>query len=715
MLIPLVDGETRNRLVNARAQAMRSGCSAGVALLSDDPALPTASRVALLMQHCEILYLDHQFDSACKVYDTEIEPLLERLSLECASILADNRSTIAFALFDAEGSDQFYHQVDIRRLLGVELRDSSAELEADRSASAGKHHEALPTIWKLLLDAYRKQNWRALRWAHARMARECMALNWPDEAVWHAVQALDKDLVIDAANHLAASRNSKRIAIGTDRLLKFSRLARHASLTAEFLYTIADSIPDDRVTQVMEWVSAYLDLVPINSTEELIFESSWKLVGIFSRRITSDLALQIAQKAVTHDAIVYKNSARKHLINSCGWLFATIAPQHLNQFVDPVLSLVTTHKSDFDLGESLNLVCQLAEKSAFCRDALRAALFPPGVSVSHPTFLEAASFLGWHPQNIDKLNAYAVELATRLRKQVEILDATAAPSKLGGFGQITKTVGVEKIVVHIGGAQHWIDAMAAHLDCLDDNSVRKLVQAILEMMADNRNVVSNRISLIQSLGKFIPRLPTDLAERTSQIIGRIARGDFSESEVGQTYEEATNPLNPFKINSGDPCDLRGIALLTLARGSNVHPAFSAQLHSGLLLGLLEIDNEKLRWFAVASARDADWLTESETTALIASGLDGSPEVRKLVLRGLGSVMSVNLDRQGLRLGVWAIRCASDSAEAEERAVAAKAAKNFLRHAANDEEIKERIVAILKLLSGDISHYVRNCASVIDAR
>jgi hypothetical protein len=321
--------------------------------------------------------------------------------------------------------------------------------------------------------------------------------------------------------------------------------------------------------------------------------------------------------------------------------------------------------------------------------------------------------LGWHPQDVDKFNADALKIPMALRKQVEILDANAEPAKLGGFGQIVKTMGAQKAVVHIGGAQHWIDSVAAHLDCLNDNSVLQLVDSMLEMIEENRNVVGNRISLIQSLGKFIQRLPTDLAERTSTIISRIAWGDFRESEVGQTYQEATNPLNPFKMNSGDPRDLRGVALMTLAHGAIKHSAFSEGLHSGLLLTLLEIDDEKLREYGVASARDADRLSDSEMTALIASGLDRSPKVRKLVLNGLASVVSANLDWQGLRLGVQVIRSGADSADAEERAASAKAAKTFFKHAESDKEIKERLANILKTLAGDISHYVRNCASGID--
>ena len=713
MLISLIDGKTRNQLVSARATAMKSGSLAGTALLTYDPALPDASRIAILMLRCEILYLDHQFDAACEVYDKEIDPLLERLSPECASLLADNHSTIVFASLNTDRSDQFYHQVDIRRLLGVELSDSSAQLEADRSAFSGKHYEALPTIWRLLLDAYRKQNWRALCWAHARMARECMALNWPDEAVWHAVQALDKDLVVEAARHLAASPDVRRITIGIDRLLMSSQLARHTCLAAEFLYTIADCIPDDRVIPVMEWVSARLDFVPTDWASASVFEPIWKLVGLLGCRITPDQALTLAQKAASHGSIFLKNPSRKHVVNALGRLFKTIVPESLDQFVDPILGLVTTDKSDFDFEECADLVCLLAEKSVSSRETLITALFPPGIEISNPTLLQVASILGWHPKDVDKFNEGAVKISNALRKQVEVLDANAEPAKIGGFGQIVKTTAAGKIIVHMSGAQHWIDAVAAHLDCLNDNSVLQLVQAILEKIEDDRNIVSNRISLIQSLGEFTNRLPTDLAEGASKIISRIAWGHFRESEVGQTYKEATDPLNPFKLNSGDPRDLRGIALLTLARGAKKHSAFSEDLHSGLLLNLLEKDDEKLRYFGVASARVADRLSDSEMTALVACGFDRSPEVRKLVLNGLASVVPANLNRQGLQLGVQVIRSSAESEHAVERAETAKAAKALLRHATIDEEMKERLAKIVKTLSGDISHYVRTCASDIE--
>jgi hypothetical protein len=710
MLIPFVEGKIRQQIVYARVQAMQSGCSSGIALLRDDPSLHIASRVAIAMQRCEILFLDQQNDDACKVYDTMIEPLLEKLSPECASILIDNRSTLAFASFNAEGSDQFYHQVDIRKLLGIELSDSRAEWEAERSAFAGKHYEALPAIWKILLVAYQKQNWRALYRAHAHMAKECMALNWSDEAVWHAVQALDKDLVIETANHLASSKEQNRIMIGIDRLLIYSKLAKHADLTAIFLNTITDCIPNDRVTKVMEWVSPYIEIVPSSWASASNFESIWKLVGSLGCRISPDLALIVSKKAINHGAIEYKNTVRKHLINSLYNLFEVMDSQELEQFVNPVLSLVTSLKSDFDYRESLNLVCQLAEKRVSCRETLKATLFPPGVAVSNPFLLEAASFLGWHPEEIDKLNDNAIEVALALRKQVEILGANSEPSKLGGFGQVTSIIGIERTVVHIGGAQNWLDAIASHLGCLNDNSILQLVDSILEMIACNSNIVSNRISLIRTLGLFIPRLSSDLANRVSQILSCIAHGDFSESEIGQTHEETINPLNAFKMNLGDPHALQGIALLTLARGSREHPVFSTELHSGLLQYLLEIDNQTLRRYAVVSAQHADRLSEIEITALIASGLDGTSDVRKLVLHGLASVMSISFDQLSLRLGLRIIRIASVSADAEERAEAARAAKALLKYVTDNNEIKEQLSTTLKLLSDDISYYVRKCAA-----
>lgn len=250
----LVDGQTRKRLAIARAEAMRLGPDAGIALLGDFPAMSQASRVAFMMERCELLYLDHQFEAAGLVYDREIEPLLGALTPECASLLADNRSVIASASFNADGISRFYHEVDVRRLLGVDIRDYGATLEANQDAIAGKHHAALPSMWKLLLDAYRTQNWRARQWAHVGMARECMALGWPDEAVWHAVQALDEKSVRETASRLSASRDQKRITNGIDRLLMYSKLANHAALTAEFLYIIADCIPDDRVSGVVDWV-----------------------------------------------------------------------------------------------------------------------------------------------------------------------------------------------------------------------------------------------------------------------------------------------------------------------------------------------------------------------------------------------------------------------------------------------------------------------------
>ena len=154
--------------------------------------------------------------------------------------------------------------------------------------------------------------------------------------------------------------------------------------------------------------------------------------------------------------------------------------------------------------------------------------------------------------------------------------------------------------------------------------------------------------------------------------------------------------------------MRGVALLALAKGSKIFSEFRDELHSGVLLNFLEIENETLKEFGVASALGADCLSEIETTALIANCLDAPLEARKYALYVLGSVMSVDFDRQGLRLGVRAIRSASHSTDAGERAEAARAAKSLLRYTEGGDEINTILVEILKSLSTDISHYVRRC-------
>ncbi len=710
MLTSLVDGVTRNRLVNARATAMRYGSSAGIVLLNANAELSPPARVALFMQQCELLYLDHKFDDAGKIYDDNIEPLLEHLPPECSALLADNRSIISFALFHADGSDKFYHQVDIRRLLGIELRNSSAALEAERNAKAGKHYEALPLVWRQLLETYQKQNWRALRGAHSHMARECIALNWPDEAVWHAVQALDEELVVEAANALMVLKDSNRITMAIDRALLFSKLAKHTYLAALFLNTIADCIPDDRLVIVIPWLVDNLQFVPTNWVHSSIYEPAWKLAGRLAPRLNADLLLGFAQIAVDHPFFAQGNPARKHLIDACNGIFQQISQDLLIQFIPSVINLITTYKSDFDFVDSVNLVYLFAERSESCRNEIKLALFPPKVQVSNHILLILASFLECQLQDEETINASAARIASSIRKQVEVLDETAEPSKLGGFGQITKSKGSEKIVVHMAGNQHLIDAIAAYISRLSDTSVRQLVEALLEMIVDDRNIVSNRVSLTQSLKKFVPRIPPELAQRTSQILGQIARGNFEESEVGQTYKEANNPLNPFKISSGDPFDLISIAGVTLAYGSKFHSEFRTELHSGVLLELLEADYEKLRKYGVAASLEAESLTESETTALITNCFDSSSEVRKYALYALGSVLSLELDRQGILLALRAIKNASNSMDLNERAEAARAAKSLLRQATVEEEIKARLISILSELSGDISWWVRNCAS-----
>lgn len=122
MLIDLLDGETRQLLVRARVLAMRDGCSAGTQLLADDPSKSAVARIAMALVRSELHYLDQDFVAASRIYDAHVGPLLDNLSPESAAYIIDNRTTISHMAFEPEGIDKFYHEVDVRRILGVVYR-----------------------------------------------------------------------------------------------------------------------------------------------------------------------------------------------------------------------------------------------------------------------------------------------------------------------------------------------------------------------------------------------------------------------------------------------------------------------------------------------------------------------------------------------------------------------------------------------------------------
>ncbi len=712
-LLDDVAPSVRLALVSARRMAYRNGSSAGLVLLDSLIAgggLDARAKVAVQLLRCELLTLDNLLLQAGEHFDSSIEPLLNALDDDDAILLLDNRGTIAMDAMESSSATRFYESLDLRNLLGVEQRDTSEAYYAERAANQGDHHSSLPRRWRQLQAAYRTQNWQAFRWAHSDFGRECIAINLPGEGVWHGIQALDHKLVDAAAERLLESRSAAQMDEALKRVLGGTRLVRHLSLAASFVAKTADCIPNAQVERVLGWLQPCLTADPTDMGDFRLFEAVWNAIESLGPRVKPQMAYDLAKLVAAHPQLTKRTVYRRHLIKAFGGLLFQTPKEKLPEFVGIATGLATKLKSDIDYGESLNMICNMAKRNHELRRSFRDALYPHDAAVTDPILVSAGRWLDWTIPKPDQLNESVPRIAAVTRRQVEFVAEGSEPAKGGAYFTITKEGHKGKHVIHAGLGQLSMAAAIAHRDSLTPESVSLLVQALVHSVSENRNVIVNRTESMKFLKELLPKASG--ADRAAALleVKKIANGEFEESDLCQSHADATNSLNPFKMGSGNPDSLRGLAVWTIAEVSVVDSTWSSALHDGLLADCVASSSSVIREFSLAAARDCDALTEAEVSLLSACAFDESASVRVVALDAIAHSRSSVLTDSVRHVVVSAIRRSSRSADRKERAAAARAALALLRHSSGDGTLDGHLRLVVQELSADISHLVRLGAS-----
>ena len=154
---------------------------------------------------------------------------------------------------------------------------------------------------------------------------------------------------------------------------------------------------------------------------------------------------------------------------------------------------------------------------------------------------------------------------------------------------------------------------------LDELTLQKLLNAILDMARNKDNFCVNRASLLRALIEFVDCIPDAIRAVALAALEPLARGAIEESSEYPTAAEMDDPLNPHKSHSGRPEDVQGMALIALA--------------------------------ALAS-RDAS-TTERLGDILEAALCDHRPEIRRAAYAAAGRIPNVS---EGIILGDSSLVC-----------------------------------------------------------
>lgn len=706
-MIKQLSPSIRRLLVAARIAAMTEGPDAALRMLAESRTSATAplDRVALGLLESEVYELDLRPAEARTAFENYVDPHLSELDRGIAAVVADNKALILMGIFDRSAGDEFYHLVDARRILGIELRDHSAILQAIHAAAEGKHYEALPLYWQQLRAAYDLQNWRAGQFAARDFAQECARLGWLDEASYHAMVARSNDAVDEVAQKLLTARSVAQITKGLDKILRASHLKGHAVFVARMLGTIADAVPDHYLTAVTTFLMRHLNYIPTGWHDVQLLEQAWNAVRSLSRRFDRTTARSLITEGLNHPGLRKPATFRRHIIEALNALVAVVPSETLRVMADSGLMLIKDWRSDMDYRESLDFLCHVAhcandDEKTFIRNAV----FPPGAQVSDALLMQAGPHLGWEPQNPGGFAIGARETAKAILKQVQRLGPGEEPAKIGAYGTFASTSPEGKLVIHVQGAMHWVVPLAQYRALIDIPSLEELIEAMLSMIGERENLISNRASLAMFLGEFADRIPPAFDHRIEEVLSPLAKGDIAEPTFGQTHAHAVNPLNPIKIGGGDPTDLRGAALMCLAELDDARPNIQSSLHNGILLSAITSTDSEVRRYGLAAARACGNLTSMEARAVALGGLDSDPGVARFALRAISKLQSqIPLEPMTWQIVMRSVEVAVMSTDVGYRCEAA----DFLGRAKDfPGELQPRIDAARFALQQDICHSVR---------
>jgi hypothetical protein len=666
-LLERVSPAVRRLLVKDRVRAMEGQIEVALQSLHEAVRLVANERprdaVALGLLWAELLHLDLRHDDALAVMKKVVTPHLPSLTAEERFGVEQNLSDLQF--YSPTAADGlFYNVVDQKRLLNFEWLDYRDLFSAKQDAERGKHFQTLPVLWRQHRRAYLHGCWLAQRWTNHLLAKECVHLKEWGDAVHHAMMAQDDTLVTEIAEGILSARQAELVGPVVNRMLTTGNLRVHFVVACKLLRVLEDAIPDVCIRMVGEWLlkrakETRSALIGVNQVS-----AAWETITAVSPRFPCDLARSAIAIAVAHPIWTTKLDdpnrvipERREIVRALVPLSWAVMPEDIPPLATATLPLMTDRPQTTDYDEVVNLLCHLAERGgAAVRDSLAASLYPSGQPVS-AALIQVADVFGkgeiFDPVRLQKL---ADQVAQAIRCQVQWLEpGQLAEPVAEQIMEYTKPKPDRTLKVYIVGLAG-LHALARHRMKLDEPTLRKLLDAILDLARNKDNFCANREALLHALIEFADVVPPEARTAVQAALEPLARGPVQESSEYPTAAEADNPLNPFKHHSGRPEDVQAIALVALAALASRDAAATKRVGDMLEDALCD-HRPGIRRAGYAAAQKLRDVSEGVILGILAGLRDPDPNAAVTAFMALARQPGWKVNRNHWRVFLMAARLA----------------------------------------------------------
>lgn len=687
---------TSKTLVALRAKAMLQGSQVTVQSIDNfAQSLSGEEKAKVLMLKAEIMFLDGNAQEAKQVFLNDIIPLLTDGANDLSLVVDDNSNVVSSYTLEQDSTRDFYLLHDERRRRNVEIWDTEEALIADDLAAEGKHYEALPAYWGVLVRAFRRGYWRGYWWASQRMAKECLTLGLPHKAAFHAMVGMADKLDKKIAEALFKKEEKQLVSSTVSVLISSAHLARHAVFALSLLAKISDVIEDSDVPRITKWLlERAVDIQP-EPLSPATPAAAWKALECIALRLSQPLCDEVIKVAREHPAWNRAVTMRKPIILAVTGCLTSASVDAISSLPSDCINLVTEWKYDFDYPESLELfrrVYMLIDGEN--KKVMAENIFPAGSFTQDPRKLILASSLDIDIGDENQWSEQARITAKIVERQVQRIGSSDKPTvSLGSYGTLMgpPKPHEQRLVVQMDSGIH-LRALYHYRNKIKQQEMAILVGTIIKMLKDSDNTINNKIILVEAIEQLADVIPAQELHGVLSVLEPLCKGKISESEISMTHKEATNPLNPFKMSTGDPKRLQGTAIVAYTRLISKNQLHENSKYQQLLKLAMTSDDPVLRRFGFKAAQVLAVLPPAIVPSLIMGTRDPDTDAACLAFAALVGRRSYDYDESIWSLLTMSLHMALLANEIKLRRIAAEAVAKLL-----ESEINHDIQAELKSL------------------
>ena len=701
--------DTRLFLIDTRSVAMQDGLEAAIEKiqinLMEQKTMPVVDRAAIDLLLAELYYLNVQSSDALNIFDIKILPILRDLPNEVQIAILHNKNIASFGVFNSNSTSDFYYLYDYKKLSGLDLWDSKNVLLAYDAVEKGEHYNALPKYWQHLLFTFNQGIWNVYADACVILSKEYIALGWLPGASYYVILSQNTKLADIICRRLIDLRNIDLIEQVLDVILVKSQLLKHASVTCKIIEGIQDEIPDAYLNITMDYLLSVCSNKRQNLFEIYPIVNAWEAIKSLAHRLSSQKACELLDLIITHEWFNTANANRRYLIDTIYNMIDVLPKSRLMDLSKKVIALAKEKKSDIDYTNAVNLLCHIALKDKKkVRKYLMNQLYPKGKNID--SILSQVAECFDKKIKINNPEEAVEKVSQNILLQVQRLKPEEEPQKVfdtyGTISKIDKDKN-EKKIVHMS-TNSWLQTLAVNRYLLNTAQINVLVNALVSMINEPDNLLSNKMGLINAIIKLADKLTERQKQKIFKALKPLAEGHVIEGSVIMSHKEASNPLNPFKMNDIKPEAISGGALYALACLGISHPGIFGDKLNKLVEKALIDKNPILRKHGYWAANEISKINSKLLDSVLYGIRDSDYQVTIAAFNVILNRKDINLSLIHWRLLYLSLYEAAYSKHEELRRISAIISNKLFIKA--PLEYKNKIRELTEILKSDICYSVR---------